>query len=286
LSAIDKLRRAGVQPPSEQPLIQYALHQAGGPHPFQGIGASAPGPDAGPLVSCLMVTRGDVRLLRYSIGCYARQTYAARELVIVTDDEAAIAGIEAVVAKTGAKAVSIHLVGCKLPLGDLRNISIARSTGDIVMQWDDDDLYDPARIETTVAVMAQSQAGAAVLSRWLMWWPARGLAGLSQRYWWEGSLAVRRQHAPVYPSLSRGEDSLALKSLADTTSVAVIEAPFLYLYVITGQNTWDVPHFETMFALGDCQFVGDEFDVFNSWVADRMPIEAYSETLLASGGGS
>ncbi len=226
---------------------------------------------------------GDTRLLAYSVGCFARQTYAAAELVIVTDNADAVAGIEAVVARTNAKAVSIHLIGCRLPLGDLRNIAIARSSGDILMQWDDDDLCDPARIETTVAVMEQSEAGAAVLSRWLIWWPARGLAGVSERYWWEGSLAVRRRHAPVYPSLSRGEDSLAVKNLADTTSVALIEAPFLYLYVVTGQNTWDVRHFETMFALGDCQFVGGEFEVFNSWAADRMLVAEYAEELRRMG---
>lgn len=226
-----------------------------------------------------MVTRGDVRLLKYSIGCYARQTHAARELVVVTDNAAAIAGIEAVVARTGAPAVNIHLVGCKLPLGDLRNIAIARSSGDIVMQWDDDDLYDPARIESTVAAMTQAESGAAVLDRWLTWWPARRLAGISMRYWWEGSLAVRRRHAPVYPSLPRGEDSLAMKHLAETASIAVIGAPFLYLYVVTGQNTWDTRHFETMFAQNDCLFEGAEFDVFNSWVADRLPVAEYAEEL-------
>ena len=279
MSAIDKLRRTGVQPPSEQPPVQYALHQAGGPHPFHGVGKSAADQGARPLVSCLMVTRGDVRLLKYSIGCFARQTYADAELVIVTDDAAVIAGIEAVVAEAGAKAVTIHLIGCKLPLGDLRNIATARSRGDILMQWDDDDLCDPQRIETTVGVMEQSGAGAAVLTRWLMWWPSRGLAGVSLRYWWEGSLAVRRRHAPVYPSLSRGEDSLAVKNLAETTTVALIEAPFLYLYVVTGQNTWDNRHFETMFSLAECQFEGDEFEVFNGWLADRMPVAEYAEEL-------
>jgi hypothetical protein len=38
-----------------------------------------------PLVSCLMVTRGDRRTLSHALECYRRQLYANRELVVVTD---------------------------------------------------------------------------------------------------------------------------------------------------------------------------------------------------------
>ena len=42
---------------------------------------------ANPLVSCLMMTRGHIELLRYSLACYQRQTYANRELVVVSEPE-------------------------------------------------------------------------------------------------------------------------------------------------------------------------------------------------------
>ncbi len=39
-------------------------------------------------VSCLMMTRGNVDLLRYSLACYVRQTYPYREMVVVVEPEA------------------------------------------------------------------------------------------------------------------------------------------------------------------------------------------------------
>ena len=38
-----------------------------------------------PLVSCLMMTRGNLDLMKYSLACYQRQTYAHRELVVVAN---------------------------------------------------------------------------------------------------------------------------------------------------------------------------------------------------------
>ena len=36
------------------------------------------------LVSCLMVTRGNLDILPYSLACFSNQTWAKRELIVVT----------------------------------------------------------------------------------------------------------------------------------------------------------------------------------------------------------
>src|SRR5947207_1475280 len=38
----------------------------------------------GPLVSCLMVSRGNLQIARHSVECYLRQDYPNRELIVVS----------------------------------------------------------------------------------------------------------------------------------------------------------------------------------------------------------
>jgi hypothetical protein len=227
-----------------------------------------------PLVSCLLVTTGARSRLAQAIECYRRQAYGARELVIVTHPD----GLQAVtqlVGASGASGVSVHCVGREMLLGDCRNVAIARAKGDIVMQWDDDDLYDQVRISVAVALLTQSPAIAAMLSRVLVWWPARRLAAISERRFWEGSLAVWREHAPFYPSLALGEDTPAVDFLASTRPIATYDAPLLYVYTVHGANTWDEPHFEEILERSEHLIEGADYEELIALLTQRMPMGDY-----------
>jgi glycosyltransferase involved in cell wall biosynthesis len=225
-------------------------------------------------VSCLLVTNGARRTLACAIECYARQTYALRELVIVTHPDG-LADVNAAVAASGAANVAVHCVGRELTLGDCRNLSIARAAGQVVMQWDDDDLYDPLRITAAVSLLKGTQAAAAMLRRVLVWWPDRRLAAISMSRLWEGSIAVWRDHAPVYPSLPRGEDTIAVECVSTTRAVASYEAALLYVYIIHAGNTWDLPHFEQIIAQAEQVIEGDDYEALTRQIARRMPLERY-----------
>ena len=106
-----------------------------------------------PRVSCLMVTRGDVQLLSYSLVCYLNQDYPHRELLIVTDN--VTPALRALAERHAAQNVKLVTVPAGLTLGDLRNFAAARAAGDVICQWDDDDLYDPARLSASVHVLLQ-----------------------------------------------------------------------------------------------------------------------------------
>jgi hypothetical protein len=150
------------------------------------------------------------------------------------------------------------------------------------MQWDDDDLYDPLRITLAMAVLIQSpQNAAALLGRVLLWWPERKLLAISPSRLWEGSMAVWREHWPAYPSLRRGEDTVAVKYLSATHPIAVYESPLIYVYTVHGRNTWDNDHFAYLFEQSTCVFSGGEYDKMIEMLAPRLPIREYAEAIAA-----
>lgn len=198
-----------------------------------------------PLVSCLMVTRGNVQLVRAACASFAAQTWPRRELVVVCD--AASEALRALVAATpGAR---LEEVAAGLRLGDLRNVALARAQGEFVCQWDDDDLYDPGRVAVSMKVLTEAAVDAVFLDRWLTWWPARGRLFVSPVRIWEGSMLARRACVPAYPALARGEDSRVVQWIARHHAIAMLtDCPWMYCYRITGENTWDAAHFERHFA--------------------------------------
>jgi glycosyltransferase involved in cell wall biosynthesis len=235
-----------------------------------------------PMVSCLMVTTGERPSIQHAIECYSRQTYANRELVVVTHPD----GLEttaAFVAASGAPNVSVHCVGREMTLGDCRNLAIARAAGRIVMQWDDDDLSDPLRVAVAVSVLIQSAAVAVVLCRVLIWWPQRRLAAISERRIWEGSIAVWREHAPAYPSLARAEDTPALAFLVNTRRVATYDCPLLYVYTAHAANTWGQTHFEQLFQRAECVIDGAAYVELLALLAQRTPVVGYQADLPPRG---
>ena len=76
---------------------------------------------------------------------------------------------------------------------------------------------------------------------------------------WEGSLLARRSVMPVYPALKKGEDTTVTKWITEHFPVALIDCPQLYCYRITGQNTWNEAHFESLFAAANKHFKPEEF---------------------------
>ncbi len=227
-----------------------------------------------------MVTRGNIDLMKCSLACYQRQTYPHRELVVVAEPKAG-EKVQAFFASENTLNVRVFVAPPGLTLGDHRNLATARASGAVLVNWDDDDLSDPLRLAIAVRVLHETGAAAAFLSRLLIWWPQRKVAAISNRKTWEGSIAVRRSDMPVYGALPRQEDTAAVQWFEKThrDRLAYIDCPLLYVYAVTGRNTWGVPHFEQMFSDAECVFEGDEFDELNELLSDRLPVQEYAELL-------
>ncbi|MFI1332476.1 glycosyltransferase [Streptomyces sp. NPDC020845] len=199
-----------------------------------------------PTVSCLMVTKDRLPLARRAIRCFLAQTYTRAELVVV--DDGADTALEDHVRDLADERIRLH----RLPpegrtLGELRNIAVDLATGSYVCQWDDDDLYDPERLEVQLAAVLALGATACFLARERLWWPARRKLAVSGVRVWEGSMLCAKEALPRYPEQRRGEDSPVAEAVVRGGRTVSLDAPELYTYVFHGANTFDEPHFTSLF---------------------------------------
>ena len=212
-----------------------------------------------PMISCLMVTLDRLALAKHAIRSYAEQSYANRELVIVTDgDEPYRRALARYVDALGIAGVRIIYPGTGgLTLGCLRNISIDAARGEIICQWDDDDYSHPERLEVQFAHMIAHRAGISFLTdhlqfieseRLLSWidWSGEGqYDGLSQ--FAPGTLMMYRDQRFRYPesgpTARRGEDCVFMEAVCGAVPVAALHGVGdLYLYRYHGRNTFSREH--------------------------------------------
>lgn len=98
-----------------------------------------------PLVSCLCLTYARPQLLREAVWCFLQQDYPHKELVVVNDHP------EPIAMEREYPGVRLLNLPERLPnLGQKRNLSVQEAWGEILLIWDDDDLYLPWRISETV----------------------------------------------------------------------------------------------------------------------------------------
>lgn len=224
-----------------------------------------------PLVSCLMVTKDRPSLAERAIKCFLAQTYPNRQLVVV--DDAAGDALEKHVRDLGDARVRYHrLPPARQPLGMLRNIAVDRATGAYVCQWDDDDLYDPERIEVQMAAVLALGADACFLARQQLWRPARRELAISHIRVWEGTMLCAKAALPRYPAQRRGEDTPVAAHVVTNSKVVSVDVPELCTYVCHENNTFEPVHFERIFDAAPQVWRGDDYAERLLAMATRLPI--------------
>lgn len=181
---------------------------------------------------------------------FARQTHASRELVVILAGDTADRRRDAAAALEALGIAGLRVCQCddERSLGALRNLAVAEAGGELLCQWDDDDLYHPERIAAQCADLKRHDAVATVLQdllhfseadrtlRWLNW-AATPLQGHP------GTLLCRRESIVRYPDLSTGEDAIVLRLMAEDGRVSrQAGSPHLYVYVTHGGNTFATEH--------------------------------------------
>ena len=219
-----------------------------------------------PLVSCVMVTKRP-DMARRAIDCHANQDYPARELIIVCDGEDGYDALHAYAATRTPRPVATTAVAAgSRPLGALRNLAIEMARGELVCQWDDDDLSHPRRLSVQVSRMLAEGADACFLTDqvqlttrdqsvyWCDWAHTRG--------WplpWStipNTLLCRKACLGRYPESGplarRSEDTEVMRALLTRTIVSRVSGlGWLYVYVSHGANTWhETHHLEIIRATG------------------------------------
>ena len=123
-------------------------------------------------------------------------------------------------------------------------MAIARARGTLICLWDDDDLHHSRYLDYMVGFMEASAVKVAFLMQCTMWWPSRRQFALSKYRLLEGSMVADRSLIPIYPSREKGEDSFVTTATVQRRAVVAVHAPQLYVYTVTGENTWDERHLE------------------------------------------
>jgi glycosyltransferase involved in cell wall biosynthesis len=213
---------------------------------------------AQPKISCLMVTLNRLVLLKEAVRCYCEQTWPNRELVIVTDGSARYKeSISRYVCGLARGDIRLVFVSEPANLAELRNISLDAARGDIVCQWDDDDLCHPERLTQQAEALLAGNAQACFLTdqlhfdrlknvmRWIDWSRDGQLQGTWRLI--PGTLMMHKDGAFPYPTeapfTERGEDSALLESIYGRAPITTLSgAGYLHVYTYHGNNTFPEDH--------------------------------------------
>lgn len=112
-------------------------------------------------VSCICATYNRRRFLPYLLHIYSKQTYAInkRELIILDDSPSTNEDVVNEFKKKNPKEnIKYYYQSDKLTLGCKRNKLNSLATGDIIINFDDDDYYPPERVKYTVTKMNAMKA--------------------------------------------------------------------------------------------------------------------------------
>jgi glycosyltransferase involved in cell wall biosynthesis len=202
-----------------------------------------------PLVTCIMPTFNRRRFIAQAVRTIRRQDYPAIELVVVDDGSEPVADL-----LDGLPRTKYLRLDRRLTIGHKRNLACEAASGQIIIQWDDDDWYSPQRITRQVSEIVYGNADATGIGvnllldvRSMQVWstrerqaadplfgPVESLAG--------GTTAVRKdiwRRVNGYPDASNGEDIGFLQRVADAGGrVLAIGNQGAYVYVRHGRNSW------------------------------------------------
>jgi len=111
-----------------------------------------------------MLTYNRFEQFKRSFGCYCKQSHPDKELVIVSHGDSEYQKrVAQHITESGRTDVRFVRLKTRRPTGALRNIAIQEASGDIVCQWDDDDLYHQDRVQIQLAALLHAEADGSYL---------------------------------------------------------------------------------------------------------------------------
>lgn len=214
-----------------------------------------------PIITCVCVTKNRPDFLKKSIDCYINQTYVNKKLIIVSQSEEKVNhNILNYINSLNRPDVSFFTAPDTLTLGAMRNVSTELSTGEVVCQWDDDDLYHPERLTTQYKSLASDSRNVASLySEFLKYF-----VNSNELYWCDWSQESEHSHRYLCGSImfykklfhmwenfypergvqsGREEDLHVLEKLMTKGSISGVNAGNQYIYLYHGvDHVYDLEH--------------------------------------------
>ena len=199
----------------------------------------------------MMVTRNRARLAARAVRCFARQTWADKELLILDDGEEDYAAILAPYRDQIAIRYERLAADPERKLGGLRNLALDRAGGDVIAQWDDDEWYHPERLAVQATALEQRTLDACLLECTLVHLDEPGFVEhpyrATLRHGTAGTVVHRRTEVR-YPNWPRNEDTAfraRLRQAGARVGVLRRTPSHLFIRCFHGANTWDLRHFRS-----------------------------------------
>lgn len=184
------------------------------------------------LISCVMPTTDARRpFLEQAFRCFCRQS-AACELIAVDD------GTQPITLPPNSRRI---IVPPGWNIGHKMNAGIEAARGEVIVKWDDDDWYAPTFVETLVRALANRPDAVAAVASYVAFllddWQLRYSGGANA--FAGGTLCFTKETwraRPFDEKIIIGEDLDFWQER--TTRIPVVPAPWVYMMVRHGGNTW------------------------------------------------
>ncbi len=196
-----------------------------------------------PPVSCFCMTYGRPAVLEEAIYSFLLQDYGGRKELIVLNDYA-----EQILTFDHPEVQVINLPVRFRTLGEKMNAAVALSTHDLLLPWDDDDIYLPHRLRLSVENFTAKKGYFKARSAWF--WNSGVLSGPVQNLFHPASCWSRRLFDAVrgYVADGNGCDLLFEQQLARTfpgaiAPSAITPEEIYYIYRWGGTGTFHLSQF-------------------------------------------
>jgi glycosyltransferase involved in cell wall biosynthesis len=185
-----------------------------------------------------MPTADRHRFVPQAIDYFLRQSYPARELIVVDDGEDSV---EDLVPRSDQ--IRYVRLAHRRPLGAKRNLACEMASGEIIAHWDDDDWMADWRLAYQLAALSDKSLGVCGVSQLFFSEPATGRAWVYVRSrpgaWVAGgTLCYHKalwQRYP-FPELTDGEDTLFISRIPVEWVVNLKDNRF-YVATVHARNT-------------------------------------------------
>lgn len=214
-------------------------------------------------VSCVMVTRDRFNFWKRSLHAFLAQTHTNKELIVLVDrDMEGFARMGEYLRQHGIEGVRLHLSNEKLFLGELRNRSLELADGEMICQWDDDDLYHPERISRQLSGMLACNAEVSFLEEhfaiadesndlYLCDWYRTAEGGMPS------TLIAYKQNLPHYQAMPRFEDTVFQRAIRRSGQRIenLRDLSGLHIYVCHGSNTSAAGHHKALWRFSGAELL-------------------------------
>jgi glycosyltransferase involved in cell wall biosynthesis len=215
-----------------------------------------------PKISCVMVTAGRPDKIRRSIRCYLRQIYPDKELIILSQGKENInKELSNYVKSLELSDIYFFTAPENLSLGGMRNLGVELTHGDIICQWDDDDLSHPFRLAKQFNALSADGVLVSAYQEHLKWfedtneiyWIDWSVEVGEDRRYLHGTSMYRKEtfcdcgnmlYPEVGPQSGREEDWNAIKKILGKGRIAGIREGYHYIYTYHGDNIYWRSHHE------------------------------------------